>query len=196
MPVFKKGSFSVNLGVVSFGGEIDEADRQCAWELYSELVSRVALMGKLNDRKQDSFDGEVMAESLDSLYTFFKEARGIMRKYPVGQLSADKSRENHLGFFIAGMLETVLRPFLEKWQARYRHWWEQESEKELPPFRRQAEFPQMAEFQADWAALRQFCREAADELARNFELPPITTLMPPEMKRQWLKETQEVLKDQ
>lgn len=196
MPVFTKGSFSVNLGVVSFGGEIDEADRQCAWELYSELVSRVALMGKLDARQRDTFDGEVMVESLNSLYAFFKEARGIMRKYPVGRLTAGKSRENHLGFFIAGMLETVLRPFLEKWQARYRHWWEQESNPDLPPFRRQAEFPQMVDLQNDWAAVRRFCREAAEELAQNFELPRITTLMPPEMKQQWQEETQRVLQDQ
>ena len=39
------------------------------------------------------------------------------------------------------MLETVLRPFLENWQARYRHWWTHESDTALPPFRRQREFP-------------------------------------------------------
>lgn len=196
MPVFSKGSFSVNLGILSFGGEIDEADRQCAWELYCELVSRVSLMGKLDERKQESFEGELLVESLDSLHAFFHEARGIMRRYPVGRLSAGRSRENHLGFFIAGMLETVIRPFLEKWQASYRHWWRHESDTSLRPFRRQAQFPQISEFQADWSALRRFCRAAAEELATIYHLPSIITLMPPEMKRQWREETRQVMKEQ
>lgn len=193
MPVFTKGSFSVNLGIVSFGGEVDETDRQCAWELYCEIVSRVAVVGKVDERGNDIFVGEVLVESLNSLYNFFKESRGLMRRYPVGKMSSSHRAENHLGFFIAGMLETVLRPFLEKWQASYRHWWDTQADENLSPFDRQAQFPGLVELQSDWQAVRRFCREAADELANNYHLPKVTTLMPPEMKRQWQSETARVL---
>src|SRR5437879_3728424 len=87
MPVFSKGSFNLNLGFVSLGGEMNEQDRQCAWELYCELVTRVAVIGKLDDQEKLDFSGEIYAESFDSLYQFFGEARGIMRKYPVGCLT-------------------------------------------------------------------------------------------------------------
>ena len=201
MPVFTKGNFSINLGVVSFGGEIDEADRQCAWELYCELVSRVAVVGKLDSKGEHTFVGEVLVESLDSLYRFFTEARSIMRAYPVGRLAVGERDANHLGFFVAGMLEGVMRPFLEKWQASYRYWWDQKSNAQLSPFQRQAEFESIVEvfqksieaFLADWAQLRDFCRAAAGELEKQFELPSILNVMPPELERLWQQETKTVI---
>ncbi|MCB1739800.1 MAG: hypothetical protein KDK91_05480 [Gammaproteobacteria bacterium] len=189
MPVFSKGSFSLNLGLVSVGGEIDESDRQCAWELYCELISRVAVVGKLDERGADSFEGEVLDQSLQSLYAFFQEARGLMRRYPVGRLRVGARREAHLGYFIAGLVEHVLRPFLEKWQASYRFWWAQQSNAELAPFERQAEYARIDELQADWARLRQFCRDTSDALVQTFELPDVRGLAAPGMRVQWLEET-------
>ena len=45
-----------------------------------------------------------------------------MREFPVGQITGDN--KDHLGIMISRMMEDVLRPFLEKWQVKYRHWWE------------------------------------------------------------------------
>jgi hypothetical protein len=44
MPVFTKGSFSINLGFVSVGGDFDEQDRQCAWEFDTEITSPASLL--------------------------------------------------------------------------------------------------------------------------------------------------------
>lgn len=196
MPVFSKGSFSINLGIASIGGEFDEADRQCAWELYCELVSRVAVIGKLNADGEQVFVGERYDQSLDSLYAFFKEARGLMRRYPVGRIGRDKP-ETHLGFFVAALLETVVRPFLEKWQAGYRHWWERARARqpEASPFEVQQGYPRVAELQADWSALRTFCREAALELTQTFALPDVTAVAEPAMRTAWLRETEAVIAD-
>jgi hypothetical protein len=196
MPVFTKGSFNINLGLVSIGGEIDETDRQCAWELYCELVSRVAVIGKLDKDNRQVFVGERYDQSLDSLHAFFKEARGLMRRYPVGRIGRD-APENHLGFFIAALLETIVRPFLEKWQASYRHWWERARARApgAPPFEVQNGYPRLAELQQDWAALRTFCREAALELTQTFALPDVTAVAAPEMKQAWLQETATVVAD-
>jgi hypothetical protein len=195
MPVFTKGSFNINLGIVSIGGEIDEADRQCAWELYCEIITRVGVIGKFDQDGKQTMTGEVLAESLDSLHRFFQEARGLMRRYPVGSLGAGTSSEHHLGFFIAGLLETVIRPFLEKWQARYRYWWQHQSDHTLPPFRRQAAFPGLAEMQSDWFAVRHFCNDSAAELAARFGFPEVTRLIPPRLQQEWLEETERVLAD-
>ena len=64
---------------------------------------------------------ELHAESLDSLYNFFKECRGIMRKFPVGKLKEYKQK--HLGVLINRILNDVFRPFLEKWSGPFRAWW-------------------------------------------------------------------------
>ena len=83
MAVMKKGNFSIDIGFLKLGADFEESDRQCAWELYAELATRIAVTGKTRDRDCTDFSGEVYAESLTSLHTFFGEARKIMRQFPV-----------------------------------------------------------------------------------------------------------------
>lgn len=194
MPVFTKGSFSVNLGIVSIGGELEEDDRQCAWELYCELTLRVALVGKLDAECDQVFVGERYDQSLDSVYAFVFEARALMRRYPVGRISVGGA-QNHLGFVIAALLETVIRPFLEKWQVDYRHWWHQACTKhaEVSPFELQRTYPKLDAMLEDWRGLREFCRDAARELTKTFSLPDVTAIEPPQLKQQWLDETRELI---
>lgn len=168
MPVLNKGSFSLNLGIVQVTGELNEDDRQCAWELYTELSTRVAVTGKTNDENCKDFSGEIYLESLDSVYSFFQEARHIMRKFPVGKLGG-KSKD-HLGAMISEMIEKVLRPFLEKWQAKYRHWWDNESNPRIPPMKRQQEFPSKDFFLADWTAMRWLMRQVQFEIVKVYSL--------------------------
>jgi hypothetical protein len=193
MPVFSKGNFKIDLGVVSIAGELDESDRQCAWELYCEIVSRVALVGKATRDGELVFTGEVLAESLDSLHCFFGEARGLMRRYPIGAIKAGRGG-NHLGGFIAGMLDVVIRPFLEKWQASYHWWWEQgcARDQHLSPFERQTGYPRLDELQSDWNRLRRFCRDLAADLVRIYTLPDVLALSPPGLRQGWIDETRVV----
>jgi len=164
----QKGSFSLNLGFVQLSGDLSDDDRQCAWELYTELSTRVSVIGKAGDPQCTNFEGELYAESLDSLYRFFQEARSIMRKFPVGRLSI--SQDQHLGVMISRVMSDVLRPFLEKWHVDYRHWWESESNPRLPPQKRQQEFPRLDEFLADWSAVRWLMRQLQTELVKVYRL--------------------------
>lgn len=172
MPVFRKGQIELDLKFLKVGGELDEEDRQCAWALYCEIVSRRAVSGRLvraehdGEAWVDGFEGEVLAESFDSLHAFFERARELMSEFPVGRIG---KREHHLGFFILRMMEIVIRPFLEKWQARYRHWWSM-TDDETSPFERQQSYPHWQELTADWSAMRSFCRETATELVETYEL--------------------------
>lgn len=168
MPTLSRGSFSLNLGIVTLGGELSEEDRQCAWELYTELATRVSVTGKPGDPDCTDFDGELLVESLDSLYAFFQEARRIMRRFPVGRLPTDS--RDHLGVMISRMMSEVLRPFLEKWHVQFRHWWEHESNPRMPPRERQQDFPGWNEFLEDWAAVRWLMREVQAELVKTYEL--------------------------
>ena len=126
------------------------------------------MIGKSNDPDCNNFEGELYIESLVSLYNFFQEARKIMRKFPVGKIQTDN--QQHLGVMINRVLENVLRPFLEKWQVRYRHWWENESNPRLLPIARQAGFPELNEFLDDWCAVRGLMRELQKKLIRVYSL--------------------------
>jgi hypothetical protein len=168
MANLKKGSFSINLGIVKLSGDLTEDDRQCAWELYTELSTRVAVIGKLADHDCKDFSGELYVESLDSLYRFFQEARNIMRKFPVGKIAGDN--QQHLGVMISNVMSDVLRPFLEKWQVEYRHWWENQSNPRLTPIERQKEFPALEDFLDDWCAVRWLMRSLQNELIKVYSL--------------------------
>ena len=168
MPELKRGIFSLNVGLLKLQAEISEEDRQCAWELYTEICTRLSLTGKRDDPECKDFSGEVFVEGLDSIHTFFRETRSIMRKFPVGQLKPNKTK--HLGILINDLMVNVLRPFLEKWQADYRHWWNQVSDKKLPPFERQKKFPKYKEFINDWRNLRLLMRDLQTEIVKAYSL--------------------------
>lgn len=168
MAVLSKGNFSVNLGIVKLSGTLSDEDRQCAWELYTELSTRVAMVGKPSDEDCKSFEGELYIESLTSFYNFFQEARGIMRKFPVGRL--EPNQQDHLGVIISRVMFDVMRPFLEKWQVNYRHWWEYQSNPRLSPLERQNEYPKLTEFLEDWSSVRWLLRKLQDELLGKYQL--------------------------
>lgn len=168
MPTLKKGSFLLNLGIVCFGGTLAEDDRQCAWELYTELSTRVAVTGKGKDDECTDFSGELYIESLSSLYNFFQEARVIMKKFPVGKIGGNE--KEHLGVMISHILEELMRPFLEKWQVEYRHWWENASNPRLSPVERQKEFPELEAFLNDWASVRWLLRQVMGEIVNVYSL--------------------------
>lgn len=168
LATLSKGSFSLNLGLVKLTGDLTDDDRQCAWELYAELSTRVAVTGKPDDAECSNFDGELYIESLNSLYTFFQEARKIMRQFPVGKIKNDQ--KDHLGVLISRMMENILRPFLEKWHVEYRHWWENQSNPRLSPFERQSEYPNINDFLKDWSSVRWLMREVQKTLVTTYAL--------------------------
>lgn len=175
MAVIKKGSCSIDIGFIKLGADFEETDRQCAWELYTELATRVAVTGKPNDPDCTDFSGEVLSESLSSLYTFFSESRKIMRSFPVGNLGKQKI-ENHLGALIHRAMRDVIRPFLEKWQADFRFWWEETSDKSLAPFVRQKNYPHLTQMQSEWSDLRSVMRAIQDKLVSEYKLVDVTKL--------------------
>ena len=172
MAVLTKGNFSINLGVFKVGGDFSDDDRQCAWELYTEIVTRLAVHGRsnLDVSLEEQFKGELLTESLSSLYAFFRKMRGIMRKFPVGKIEC--TDEYHLGKFTCAIMNDMLRPFLERWQGDFRHWIDVESRKRsnVSPFLIQKDYPQIEAFLEDWSNLRSLMQSVAQTLAREYQL--------------------------
>ncbi len=168
MVELSEGDWALNFGVVKLSGKLSEQDRQCAWQLYTEIVTRVSVSGKRRDAKCTDFSGEILIESLASLHHFFQEARAIMRAFPVGQLKG--RQQSHLGTLIHDLLADVLRPFLEKWQADLRSWWEAQDKTGESWFELQRKYPRYDELLKDWTDLRRLMRKLENQLRDEYRL--------------------------
>ncbi len=87
------------------------ADREqqiAAWEMYVELVTRIAMQALPDDRG-------LLREALTSLYSLFPETRRILKQHGPGvarELSREAITFAHLA---VAVLNVVLRPLLSKW---------------------------------------------------------------------------------
>ena len=86
--------------------ETDKEDRQLAWYLYVQLVTRKAAVAF--DEKHD-----IIADVYDSWYDVFQMTREALSKH--GPPSSRSSRE--ITELILRVINDGLRPHLTKWQA-------------------------------------------------------------------------------
>lgn len=86
----------------------NQAQRDAAWELYVELLTRVAT-APLPD------ESGLLREAMNSLYTLFACTRTTLKSY--GPRIARKTRkaEYSVGYLAIAILNRGLRPFLSKW---------------------------------------------------------------------------------
>ena len=93
---------------VKGGWEADESEQQAAWELYVELVTRIATV--------ELKPGEgLLREALSSLHQIFSETREILRKYGPGVAKPKGQGKLSLGVIAVTVLNSGLRPVLAKW---------------------------------------------------------------------------------
>lgn len=96
------------LGSVEGTWKPDDNEKQAAWEMYIELVTRVAVTPLPQDEG-------LLREALTSLHSLFSVTREILRKY--GSTVAIPRRGGNLSFgYLAVMiLNSAIRPLLSKW---------------------------------------------------------------------------------
>ncbi len=109
--VLKSVTVSLPFGIGSASWEADPTERHAAWELYIELVTRVAVQSL-------STEEGLMREALNSLYSLFGSTREILRK---AGPKVGASRQSVGGIAIA-VLNNGLRPFLSKWHPQLQEW--------------------------------------------------------------------------
>ncbi|MED1535670.1 hypothetical protein [Bacillus pseudomycoides] len=95
------------IGSIEGTWEPNDVQRQAAWEMYVELVTRISV----NELKT----GEgLLREALTSLYSLFNSTREILKKY--GPEVAISTKGNiSFGYLAVSILNTSLRPLLAKW---------------------------------------------------------------------------------
>lgn len=114
---FKEVGVELGWGPAKLSGtwSPDVSERDAAWELYVELVTRVAVV-PLNP-------GEgVLREALTSMYTLFDTTRDVLRKHGPSVARAPKSGEYRLGHLAVWILNAALRPVLAYWHPELQRW--------------------------------------------------------------------------
>jgi hypothetical protein len=85
-----------------------EKEREAAWELYVELVTRISVV-ELKDKEG------ILREALNSLYSIFSITREILRKYGPDVAIPRGENEYSFGKLAIMILNYELRPLLTKW---------------------------------------------------------------------------------
>lgn len=111
MPKLKSVKVSLNLpyiGGIEGTWEPDESERKAAWEMYVELVTRIAVQ-ELGPQEG------LLREALSSLYSLFDTTRKIMREYGPS-IAQPKGQDNlSFGYLAVAILNSALRPVMAKW---------------------------------------------------------------------------------
>jgi hypothetical protein len=109
--VLKKVSVSLPFGIGSAEWQADSTERNAAWSLYVELVTRIAVQPL-------EIDQGTVREALNSLYSLFSSTREILRTAgpDVG------ASHNSVGGIAISVLNNGLRPFLSKWHPLLQVW--------------------------------------------------------------------------
>jgi hypothetical protein len=151
--VLKNVTVSLPFGIGSASWEADPTERNAAWELYVELVTRVAVQ---------PMEGDIgtVREAMNSLYSLFASTREILRK---AGPNVGASHDSVGGIAIA-VLNHGLRPFLSRWHPLLQEWEAQKGDGVSPAAHEKAWVREPA-LRAELEALRKDLEQYANALA-------------------------------
>ena len=134
---------NIGIGNSSVTLKFNKKDQEIAYKLWVELSTRkIGLPFDEND---------VISEVYDSWYAFFGIARDLLKDLPAERLAYS----GELVDLTQKVLNNGLRPHLTKWQAKYRKWYFENSNKEGSPQDIQKAFPEYEELLSDLKATNQ-----------------------------------------
>lgn len=143
----KKVKVNLPLGIGDMELETDSREREAAWKLYVELMSRITI--------QPLWEGEGHArEALQSIYSTYQSGRDILKAAGPGEHSG----EYKLGEVGLRVMNERLRHFLSYWHPRLTAW------EALPEPR--PKWAADGEFRARLAELQERMEEYATALAQ------------------------------
>lgn len=167
----KLTSVKVNLTLPYVGGiegvwQPDEHEQRAAWQLYIELVTRIAVA------ELKPHEGS-LREALYSLHALFDITRKILRESGPSVARPKGEHNLSLGFIAVAILNTVLRPVLAKWHPLLSDY---EAQKEPPvsTFDHEQRWAKAEELREVLNGVRLVLIEYANLLAQVASVPPIT----------------------
>ncbi len=120
---FNNFDINVNLGFLGITGKwaVDETQRNAAWDIYVELVTRISVV-------ELKADEGILREALSSIYTIFGTTRAVLKKYGPEVATPGNPEDTTLGHVAIEVLNKVLRPLLSKWHPLLKDYENEKSE--------------------------------------------------------------------
>ena len=93
----------------------DDDERRAAWELYVELITRIAVVALKSDEG-------LLREAMASLHSLFDITREILRDHGPGVAQPKEGGSQSFGTIAVAVLNVVIRPFLARWHPLLTDW--------------------------------------------------------------------------
>ena len=153
------------VGSISGTWEADEEEQAAAWEMYVELVTRVAVV-PLGPEEGS------LREALTSLHTLFESTRRILREHGPQVARRKEGGDISFGQIAVRILNEAIRPVLATWHPALLHY-ESERRPEIGAIEHERGWARADELRDALTQLRQVLRQYADTLAEVAGIPPL-----------------------
>lgn len=151
------------IGSVEGTWEPNETEKDAAWELYVELITRISVV----ELKPDE---GLLREAMASLYSLFATTRGILKKYGASVARSKGEGTISFGYLAVAILNTVLRPVLAKWHPLLSDH-ESKKKQDISAMEHERIWSQHEEFRQILNDVRLILIEYADLLAQVADVP-------------------------
>ncbi len=143
----------------------DKKERDAAWEMYIELVTRISVVELQPDEG-------LLREALSSLYTLFGTTREILRKYGPAVAKPKHKGNMSFGYLAVTILNRAIRPVLAKWHPLLLDY-ESKRESSLSPFEHEKQWDKYEELRKELNSLRSVLIDYGDILSKVAKVPPL-----------------------
>ncbi len=146
----------------------DKKERDAAWEMYIELVTRISVVELQPDEG-------LLREALSSLYTLFGTTREILRKYGPAVAKPKRKGNMSFGYLAITILNRAIRPVLAKWHPLLLDY-ESKRESSVSPLEHEKKWGKCEEFRKELNSLRSVLTDYGDILSKVAKVPPLQNM--------------------
>jgi hypothetical protein len=150
----------------------NDSERKAAWELYVEIVTRIAAV-PLNP------ESGLLREALTSLHSLFQTTRSILRRYGPAVAEPKPDGQYNFGFLAVALLNFQIRPLLSRWHPSLVDW-EESRPIDRPRGEHERAWHGASALRAELAETRKLLMSYANTLAKACGVPDLTAAIPPD----------------
>jgi hypothetical protein len=169
----KLTSVKVSIKLPYIGGiegmwEPDKSEREAAWEMYVELITRISVAELQPDEG-------LLREALSSLYSLFESTRKILREHGPSVAQPKSDDGISFGYLAVAILNTILRPLLSKWHPLLKDY-EDKRPADISSVGYERKWEHYNELRAELKKVRGTLKEYANLLAQVAGVPALITV--------------------
>lgn len=154
---------TVKIGPIEGTWKPNTSERDAAWEMYVELVTRISVQPLKPDEG-------LLREALTSLHSLFGTTREILRRHGPAVAGGDSMS---FGFLAVAILNEVLRPMLAKWHPLLEDW-ENRRDPQVSRLEHERTWDKADELRSNLKSIQVLMSEYAKTLADVARVPSLT----------------------